>query len=267
MLNIVQLAQNQQQFQTSKDIQQSQFNTTQQNVNADNYRQFLSDASRIPSADQISGLSDADLMASREYQNLKSTGMSVQQFRSDLTTAAQNHDLARANTSSLMDARTQNAQLAADNYQLKVDKANSSVVSPNDIKTTLSGSKYVDLSQFKGTDQFNKAREEAYRSGAVPLSANDVAVSQSIDSVKSGLQTIRDEMISAGLAKTDSIGRVIGFATTPLNKIFQKNPTLAAMFNANGTLALGVDVAVNSLRTIAGSSSFRMTAGEIDKCK
>ena len=124
-----------------------------------------------------------------------------------------------------------------------------------DVRTTMSGAKYVDLSQYSGNER-NKARQAAAAVGAVPVSKEQADALTSVDEARADQHAIMDQIQS--LLPTGAAARPAAYVNTKLSKLFQTNDQIAAF----GTMQ---SAAIKTMRALAGAKGLRMSSQLIDR--
>jgi hypothetical protein len=141
-------------------------------------------------------------------------------------------------------------ELANQARQARLDaaatKAEPLDVSP-DVKTTVTGKKYLDLSTYTG-DARNKARVAAAGEGAVTVGKEEADAVTSIDTARLNQQALLNQIKDS--LPTGPGGRIIAAPGTALSKVFQTNEQKSAFNTWRGT-------AVETMRAIAGSKGLR----------
>lgn len=125
-------------------------------------------------------------------------------------------------------------------------------VSP-DIKTTIAGRSYLDLSNYT-TAERARAREAASQAGAVIVSKDQADALQEIDNARLNQRSILGQI--SGILPKDPTGRILAAPGTKLAQVFQTEDHKSA-FNSWRTAA------IQALRATAGSKGLRINQAEI----
>ncbi len=124
-----------------------------------------------------------------------------------------------------------------------------------DLQTTATGRKFINLSDYKGTNAGNAAKKAAESQGAVALSKEDAGVLQEIDAARSNTSDITSQI--EGKLATSPLGRLEKAGENKLSALFQTDDDLAA-YGAWRTAA------IKNLRATAGSKGLRLNQAEIE---
>jgi hypothetical protein len=149
--------------------------------------------------------------------------------------------------------RNLNKQLAQERLdKMQRDKAPLDI--SGSVNTTMSGRKYIDLSEWQTPEDREKAQKAAVAAGVMPVNKDVSGMLSDLDTARQNQQTMMS-LIESKLPK-DASGRLLKGPLNSIEKLSQSDPELASM----GTFR---NAAIQSMRAVAGSKGLRINQAEV----